>query len=75
MSWLDYNSLREALEMSKGVTLRKLLGDAFKEVLGLQLREIIEERFEGMRNTLCSSNDNLRGDLLRGRQRPTWGVR
>ena len=54
MSWIDGNSLREALEMLKGVTLGELLGDTFKELLGFQLEEVIGERFEGLRNTLCS---------------------
>ena len=61
-SRIDCKSLREALEMLKRVTLGELLRDTFKELLGLQLGEVIGERFQRLRKTLCSFNDNLLGE-------------
>ena len=48
--------------MLKRVTLGELLRDTFKELLGLQLGEVIGERFQGLRKSLCSFNDNLLGE-------------
>ena len=43
--------------------------------LYFQGKDVIAEGFEELRNKLCSFNDNLLMVLLRGRWRPTWGVR